>query len=144
MIKRNIFLMLLFFSFSSAFALSDSLSTLRIVIHGAVTDSGKIMVAVSDSEKNYMTPGMAFKAAALDINEGKSEWVIDSIPYGSYAIKVFHDVNSNQQLDTKSFGIPSEPYGFSNNAAGRFGPPSWKDAHFDCHEREILVEIKLK
>ena len=144
MIKRNIFLVLLFFSFSSAFALSDSLSTLRIVVYGAVTDSGKIMVAVSDSEKNYMTPGMAFKAAALDINQGQSEWVIDSIPYGFYSVKVFHYVNSNQQLDTKSFGIPSEPYGFSNNAAGRFGPPSWKDAHFDCHEKEVLIEIKLK
>jgi len=49
---------------------------------------------------------------------------------GTYAISVFHDENSNRELDTGMFGIPSEGWGTSRNAPGAMGPPSWEDARF--------------
>jgi uncharacterized protein (DUF2141 family) len=41
---------------------------------------------------------------------------------------VFHDENDNGVLDKGAFGIPTEGYGFSNNAKGFFGAPSWRAA----------------
>ena len=41
-----------------------------------------------------------------------------------------HDVNGNDALDSNIVGMPTEPYGFSNNAQGSFGPPAWQDARF--------------
>ena len=37
----------------------------------------------------------------------------------------------NEKLDTNFFGIPKEQFGFSNNAKGRFGPPSFESASFE-------------
>lgn len=141
---KNVFITLLLFISVGLFARTDSLSTLRIIIDGAKTDSGLIMVAMSESEESYQTRGEAYKAAALEVSKGQAEWVIESLPYGTYAIKVFHDINGNGQLDTKMFGIPSEPYGFSNNPKGNMGPASWKDARFEIKYPEEEIIIKLQ
>ncbi len=52
------------------------------------------------------------------------------IPDGTYAIGIFVDVNYNNKMDRNFLGIPKEQYGFSNNAKGSFGPPSFEDAAF--------------
>jgi len=52
------------------------------------------------------------------------------VPPGQYAVRLFHDVNGNGQFDTNPFGIPTEPFAFSNNARGRFGPATWEEAVF--------------
>ena len=51
-----------------------------------------------------------------------------ALPPGTYALGLFHDLNGNGVLDKNLFGIPKEPYGFSKNARGRLGPPSFEDA----------------
>lgn len=56
---------------------------------------------------------------------------VDGLAAGTYAIKAFHDINGNGALDTNLIGIPTEPYGFSNGQAGRFGPPSFEAASFE-------------
>ncbi|MBL6715485.1 MAG: DUF2141 domain-containing protein [Pseudomonadales bacterium] len=50
------------------------------------------------------------------------------LPGGTYAVGVFHDVDGDEALSKNFLGIPKEPFGFSNNVRGRFGPPSFKDA----------------
>lgn len=72
-----------------------------------------------------------------------------SIPWpeareGTYAIKIFHDVNGNGKLDTNFLGIPTEPYGFSNNAMGAFGPPSFEEASFRVSGNGASLSIRLK
>ena len=39
-------------------------------------------------------------------------------------------------------GMPTEPWGFSNNAVGNFGPPGWSDISFDLGST-ALIEIEL-
>jgi hypothetical protein len=41
-----------------------------------------------------------------------------------------HGENSNGKLDTNLLGIPTEGYGFSNNATALIGTPSFSDASF--------------
>lgn len=46
----------------------------------------------------------------------------------AYAIDAFHDLNGNGELDKRWPGIPTEPYGFSNNVRGSIlGPPEFED-----------------
>ena len=45
-------------------------------------------------------------------------------------MKAFHDVNGDGQMNTNPFGIPIEPYAFSNNAVGNMGPARWSAARF--------------
>lgn len=46
----------------------------------------------------------------------------------SFAIGAHHDRNANEKLDKNALGMPTEPYGFSNNPKRGFGPPSYEEA----------------
>ena len=74
---------------------------------------------------------------------GEVELVFEKVPPGTYAISVFHDANENGKLDSNFAGIPKEGFGFSNNAMGMFGPPSFGEAKF-AFEGEKKIEITLK
>jgi len=63
---------------------------------------------------------------------------------GDYAVKVFHDVNENGVLDTSWMGLPKEPYGFSNNAMGTFGPPSFDQSKFRVGPGTTVVRLRLR
>ena len=50
---------------------------------------------------------------------------------GRYAIKAFHDVNGDGKMGSNPFGMPTEPFAFSNNAHGVMGPAKWDAAAFE-------------
>lgn len=100
---------------------------------------GQLMVGVFiDNEKFLEEPvnGISVKAKV----EGQ-EVVFENLPYGIYAVSVIHDENENGELDTFLM-IPTEPYGFSNNAMGKFGPPSFEQTKIDF-KGDMSIEIKL-
>ncbi|MBU3937857.1 MAG: DUF2141 domain-containing protein [Proteobacteria bacterium] len=51
----------------------------------------------------------------------------DIVP-GRYAFAVIHDESMNGKLDTNSLGVPTEGYGFSNDAKTWLGAPSFSAA----------------
>ena len=67
---------------------------------------------------------------------------ISNLIQGKYSIRYFHDENGNDKLDPNWFGIPSEGYGFSNNASSIFGMPAIKDRLFYINKNtEIFLKI---
>jgi uncharacterized protein (DUF2141 family) len=57
---------------------------------------------------------------------------------------VLHDENENSKMDFNFLGMPLEGYGFSNDASGTFGPPSFEDAAFRLKARPSAVSIKAR
>jgi uncharacterized protein (DUF2141 family) len=47
------------------------------------------------------------------------------------------------ELDSNFLGIPTEDYGFSNNARGTFGPADYDDAKFLFEQTEMTIEISV-
>ena len=109
---------------------SSGNGTLVIMINGSENDNGKMTVALCNSAENFSDSDSAFRGEKADIKSGVTMINFNSIPFGEYAIKAYHDEDSNGELNTNFLGIPSESYGFSNNARGSFGPPSWDQAKF--------------
>ena len=66
-----------------------------------------------------------------------------SVEPGSYAIAIFHDENANGQMDKKMFGIPKEPYGFSNDFRPKMSAPKFKDCEFTVGSTAKTISIKL-
>ena len=90
--------------------------------------TGSVMVALYDSEAAYNGgPAVARLAVPAD---GPVVARFDHLPAGDYAVKAFHDVNGDGQMNANPFGIPIEPYAFSNNAVGNMGPARWAAARF--------------
>ena len=76
-----------------------------------------------------------------DVKTGTASYQFE-IPDGTYAIGIFVDANYNNKMDRNFLGIPKEQYGFSNNAKGSFGPPSFKDASF-AMKGDVSLSIDL-
>ncbi len=52
----------------------------------------------------------------------------DSLAPGDYAVAVSHDFNGNRETDTNFLGIPTEPWGVSNNVRPSFRAPRFEEA----------------
>lgn len=104
--------------------------------------AGKVLLSLHGSESSYRS-GPATRTAEIDVAGGQSSVTFDNLPAGDYAMKAFHDVNGNGKMDTNPFGMPTEPYAFSNNAVGNFGPASWERAKFSAGQ-SVSQTIRLR
>lgn len=93
--------------------------------------TGAVMVALFDSQASY-DAGDTVRVAAVDVASGQSAATFRGLPAGDYAMRAFHDVNGDGEMNTNPFGMPTEPYAFSNNARGNMGPASWDRARFSA------------
>lgn len=119
-------------------------SSFELTIEGISEDKGEIRIALFNSERDYKEKENPLEAIVLSVDDLSMTWRYEDLPYGEYAIAVYHDKNENGKLDSNILGIPKEAYGFSNNARGRFGPASWKDAHFKVSSTESSMSISIK
>lgn len=90
---------------------------------------GKIMAALFNSEANY-GQGEPVRYALVDPQEASKSVVFDGLEDGDYAVRVFHDLNGDGKMNVNPFGMPIEPYAFSNNAVGMMGPATWEQSKF--------------
>jgi uncharacterized protein (DUF2141 family) len=113
----------------------------ELTVRGIEKVQGSVLIAVYNSEESFMKKHIASKKVTVTGKE--VSLVFEDIAPGSYAITTFHDENDNDKLDTNFLGIPNEPYGFSNDARGSFGPPSYEKAKVKVNANKKLV-INLK
>ncbi len=107
-------------------SLCNETTSFTVHLKGLSSDEGSVKVGLYDQKDQWLK--QVYKMADAKILDGAAIVVLDSVPNGTYGISCYHDLNGNDTLDTKYFGIPSEPYACSNGAVGRFGPPAWVDA----------------
>ncbi len=113
---------------------------LTLHIDGIKKEVGSIRVAIFNHKDTWLKkPVLARVLPARSSLE-----FIQKLPAGEYAIAVFHDKNGNGEMDRNFIGLPKEPYGFSNNARGTFGPPKWKKAKVSISEQNFALNIKIK
>jgi uncharacterized protein (DUF2141 family) len=116
-----------------------SAGPLTIHIVGLESDDGTVRIALND-EANYEGEGNV-RTAALPIQDGTAEWTVDDVSPGTYAVRLYHDANGNEEMDTNMFGVPQEAFGFSNDARGRFGPPDFEEAAFTLGADSLSMTI---
>ena len=101
---------------------------------------GPLMLNVLTSEEQMAGKADAYSSIILPARVSGVSFTLHDLPAGTYGIQVMQDVNGNGKLDSNMIGIPKEPWAFSNNAAGRFGPPTWKDVQFTIEADTDRVE----
>jgi len=99
---------------------------LEVVVYEVKDDVGTVMVGLFNSSETFTKE--VWKGEKSKAKPGTIRVVFNDIPSGNYAISVYHDVNENGKLDMNFLGIPKEGFGFSNDAMGTFGPPSFEKA----------------
>ena len=113
----------------------------EITVSKVIVDGGNIRVALYNTEDSFLKK--PFKVDMVKSTSEKVKLVFSNLPAGKYAISLYQDENKNKELDMGVFG-PKEPYGFSNNAKGSFGPAKFKDAKFEVtNDNEAKQNIVL-
>ncbi|MEN8878857.1 MAG: DUF2141 domain-containing protein [Polaribacter sp.] len=116
---------------------------LSIEISGIKTNTGKVYLALFNNSNDFLKKKKEFIGKKAEVKNGKSIVFFKNIRKGEYAASIFYDENNNGKMDTKLFGVPKEPYGFSNNAKGFMGPPSFEEAKFTLASNK-KIKILLK
>lgn len=75
--------------------------------------------------------------------EGAVKVTFRGLRPGTYALKAFQDLDGDEKIDTNLVGYPTEPFGFSNNAPVRFGPPSFERASFPVQKANTFHAFSL-
>jgi uncharacterized protein (DUF2141 family) len=119
-----------------------SAAELTIELSDVKTTEGKVMIAVFSSSDSFLKKPVLAASTAAD-PAGKSV-VLKDLPEGEYALVVYHDANGNGKMDKNMMGIPTEDYAFSNNAMGKFGPPSFDSAKITLAAAGSTTKISLK
>jgi uncharacterized protein (DUF2141 family) len=118
--------------------------SLTVTISSFKNSNGKAQVALFNNADDYPTEGeKAYRKATVVIQNNTATVTFDNLPYGQYAVAVFHDENGNNKLDTNWMGIPNEGLGASNNAKGSFGPPKFSDAKVSLNAAKLAIAIKI-
>lgn len=106
---------------------------------------GKLYIAIYDREEAFMQAEKAAAQYVLPVEKaGSLDLHAAGLKPGIYAISCFHDVNGNGKLDVNLLGIPTEPYGFSNNARPKFRAPSWSESKFEWKNDGGRFSIRLE
>lgn len=115
---------------SAAPALAQSADNTIVLTFETGARTGSVMVALYDSAAAYDGASGRPVAATAVSASGRVVATFENLPAGDYAVKAFHDVNGDGEMNTNPFGMPIEPYAFSNNAVGNMGPARWDRARF--------------
>lgn len=115
----------------------------EIQILGAASDVGMMHVAVYTDETDFNDPAQAWGSGQWPIISGMCEGRF-SVPeeIETLAVAVYHDENSNGELDRNALGIPAERYGFSGDARGLTGPPDYAEAVVPVTDEPIQISIR--
>lgn len=115
--------------------------TLTLKVEGIECVKGNLLIGIYHSEETFMKkPVFGF---SVEVKDTSVSIPCQGLPAGTYAISLFQDENGNGMLDTGSFGRPTEKFGFSNDAEGIMGPPSYKKCRFEFRQDTTMV-VHLK
>jgi uncharacterized protein (DUF2141 family) len=93
------------------------------------TAGAALLVGIYTAAGQWLNNAASGQRFALDAAVGgKVTVVLKNLPEGPLALSLYQDANGNGKLDMNAMGMPTEPYGFSNNASGQYGPPKFEQA----------------
>lgn len=117
---------------------------LVVELKGLKSPRGSVALALFDDAESFDSRRDAVRSEFVPLRKKRLRWVVDGLAPGHYALVAYHDRNDNGELDRRAFGIPAEPYAFSNDARGRFGPPGFEAARFEIGPGSTRVKLRLK
>jgi len=121
--------------------------TIKVTLEGVLDGQGQVRVALEKSAKDFDSGSFDTPKYLSRVEDAKGESVtvvFPAVPYGTYAIKAFQDLNGDGKLKTGFMGAPEESWGFSNDATGFMGPADFSDAKFELDAPELQLTIQLK
>ena len=117
---------------------------LGVRVEGISHNRGEVGVALFSSPKGYPSHiEHAYEVQWVGVQDGPNaiEVVFEGLPFGDYAVSVFHDENGNRTLERSTLGFPKEGVGFSNDQKVTLSAPSFNASKFTLSKAEDLQVV---
>ena len=122
----------------------DNRLPLTLIIKNLASTTAPVIIGVYVSQNKFPDPNDQFKKYKFKPN-GKDFIVkINNFNYGTYALALYQDLNRNGRIDKDIFGIPTEPYAFSNNYRPVIEAPKFRDCKFDYSSKNNNMTISMR
>ena len=131
-------------SFSAAAVAQNAATSLSVSFTGIEEKEGAVLGLVFDSEAAYDGKGAPVRTIFVTADKAEVTTMLEGLAPGTYAIKAFHDIDGDHKMGTNPYGMPIEPFAFSNDAVGNMGPAKWADAKFDVKAGSNTHSIIIK
>lgn len=118
---------------------------LKLELQGEGLAGNSIRVAVysANAPEQFSSDEKFFRGVVSEATTDRLLVTVPDLPPGKYAVAAYADNNRNGKQDKNFLGMPTEIYGFSNDARGRFGPPDFAAAAFEIGESAVSKSIHL-
>ncbi|MGB5817937.1 MAG: DUF2141 domain-containing protein [Saonia sp.] len=114
--------------------------TITIHIKGIENKKGQIVFMLFDQEDGFpKEPDKAFKKGYVKEFTEHASFTFKHVPYGTYAIAVFHDEDSDGLVKSNFIGMPKESVGASNMT--KMGKPSFKKCAIELKDTELKLDM---
>lgn len=120
-----------------------SATELRLQVAG-LKPRGQLMILLFDAERSWKAKADAVREIKRRVSAATAEIRFDGLTAGVYGAMVFQDLNLDGKMNFNMLGMPTEPYGFSNDSRGLFGPPAWGKAAFRFGGGSAVHRIRVK
>ncbi len=146
---KKIFIIGLFCSYilnTSFISQNNTAGNLTVSVSTIRNNKGEIEFALFNKSEGFARDTKkAIKIVRGPVNNGNCSVVFENIPYGQYAVCIYHDENNNKKIDDTWYGMPTEGVGVSNNPkSGGFSPPTFEAAKFKFEPTQNSISIKIK
>lgn len=127
-----------------AAATSAHASDLIVRVTGIETKSGHVGCALFGSEGGFPMNNAGRPQEWIPVEGTEAVCRFKDVAGGAYAVSVVHDINDNRKLDTNLFGLPTEPWGVSNNARPGLRAPKFDEARVTLDSsRDTTIDIRV-
>ncbi|OIQ84442.1 hypothetical protein GALL_337520 [mine drainage metagenome] len=108
-------------------------------------NTGTVACALFESPVGFPVEYLhyATNIMVIKVRDKQARCDFEDIAPGTYALAVVHDENMNGKLDTNWLGVPTEGYGFSNDAIVLLDTPSFSAASFWYNGQNLDLSISL-
>jgi uncharacterized protein (DUF2141 family) len=108
------------------FSAQSQTYNLTVTITNLKNTNGQVEVGLYRTPSNFAKVGLTYLKIRTKFTGNQVTVMFKNLAVDDYGVCVYHDVNNNNQCDRNFFGLPTEPYGFSNNVRPLFSVPSFE------------------
>jgi len=143
-VPNAIYLIATTFLLNTHAAMATDPGSITIEMLGLHSDQGQAIFVLMDSESAHRGKSQVFSKQIIPIIKKAAEVTFQNVPSGEYSAVIYHDVNGNGELDRYFFGLPKEPYGFSNGARNPIGIPGFNESKLVIKSSQSIQQITVK
>ncbi|BBK30432.1 hypothetical protein STHU_10660 [Allostella humosa] len=118
---------------------------LHITVKGVRAAAGELTITIyPDDAARFLSPRGRIARIRVPAAKPVTTGCVAVPAPGNYAAAVYHDEDGDRKFGRSMVGLPTEGYGFSNDAPATLGLPTLEQARFAARVGDNKLTIHLK